>query len=119
MRFVGVDIGKESHTVAAVDESQAVLVRPTQITIQAERGDVVNRTVLLRAVVGLANLALIRTEEGAFEEAERLNRRAIDAFARVRLGDGARRPAHGEERRPEDEDAELLPGPDHRKSPSA
>lgn len=31
MRFVGVDIGKESHVVAVVDESQAVLVKPTAI----------------------------------------------------------------------------------------
>jgi len=31
MRFVGVDIGKESHAVAMVDESQVVLVRPTTI----------------------------------------------------------------------------------------
>ena len=31
MRFVGVDIGKESHVVAVVDESQAVLVKPTPI----------------------------------------------------------------------------------------
>lgn len=31
MRFVGVDVGKESHVVAVVEESQAVLVRPTTI----------------------------------------------------------------------------------------
>ena len=35
MRFVGVDIGKESHVVAVVDESQAVLVKPTAVAADA------------------------------------------------------------------------------------
>jgi transposase len=35
MRFVGVDIGKESHVVAAVDESQAVVVPPTPVAEDA------------------------------------------------------------------------------------
>jgi transposase len=35
MRFVGVDIGKESHVVAALDESQAVLIQPSPITEDA------------------------------------------------------------------------------------
>lgn len=32
MRFVGVDIGKESHVVAVVDESQAILLKATPVT---------------------------------------------------------------------------------------
>ena len=35
MHFVGVDIGKESHVVAVVDESQAVLVKPTAVAADA------------------------------------------------------------------------------------
>lgn len=35
MRFVGVDIGKGSHVVAVVDESQAVLVKPASIAADA------------------------------------------------------------------------------------
>ena len=32
MRYVGIDIGAEHHFVAAVDEDESVLVRPTRIS---------------------------------------------------------------------------------------
>lgn len=32
MRFVGIDIGAETHVVAVVDEAQQVLVKPTKVT---------------------------------------------------------------------------------------
>jgi transposase len=35
MRFVGIDIGAETHVVAAVDESDRVLIKPTKITEDA------------------------------------------------------------------------------------
>jgi transposase len=35
MRFVGIDIGKESHVVAAVDESEAVILKATPIAADA------------------------------------------------------------------------------------
>jgi transposase len=35
MRFVGVDIGKQAHVVAAVDESQAVLIAPASVAEDA------------------------------------------------------------------------------------
>ena len=35
MRFIGMDIGKQAHVVAAVDERQAVVIAPTRITEDA------------------------------------------------------------------------------------
>ena len=35
MRFAGIDIGAETHVVAAVDEAERVLIKPTKITEDA------------------------------------------------------------------------------------
>ncbi len=115
MRFVGVDIGKESHVVAAVDESQAVLVKPTAIAEDAagysrllELLGAPDKTLVAMEATGhswqdlfallaskgfaIALLNPLRTRRFAEEDLVRAKTDAIDALAIARFA-AQKRPA--------------------------
>lgn len=108
MHFVGVDIGKESHVVAVVDESQAVLVKPTAVAADgAGHGKLLNLLGPAESVViameatghywqnlfafltahgfAIALLNPLRTRRFAEEDLVRAKTDAIDALAIARF----------------------------------
>lgn len=108
MHFVGVDIGKESHVVAVVDESQAVLVKPTAVAADAAgQGKLLNLLGPPESVVvameatghywqnlfafltangfAIALLNPLRTRRFAEEDLVRAKTDAIDALAIARF----------------------------------
>jgi transposase len=115
MRFVGVDVGKDAHVVAMVDESQAVLVRPTPIEADASGHakllDLLGRpddTIVAMEATGhywqnlfacltskgfsIALLNPLRTRRFAEEDLVRAKSDAIDALAIARFA-AQKRPA--------------------------
>jgi transposase len=115
MRFVGVDIGKDSHVVAVVDESQAVLIRPTTIEANGaghakllELLGSPNETIVAMEATGhywqnlfaflaskgfsIALLNPLRTRRFAEEDLVRAKTDAIDALAIARFA-AQKRPA--------------------------
>lgn len=116
MRFVGVDVGKESHVVAAVDESQAVVIQPSPITEDAagyaklrELLDKPEATLVAMEATGhywqnlfaflvsegyaIALLNPLRTRRFAEEDLVRAKTDAIDALAIARFAAQKRPPA--------------------------
>ena len=115
MRFVGIDIAAETHTVAIVDEQGTVLVKPTPITEDAagyERlltllGGPADALVVLEATghywqnlvalllahgFGVALINPLRTHRFVEEDLTRAKTDAIDALGLARFG-AQKRPA--------------------------
>lgn len=116
MRFVGMDIGKEKHVVAVVDEAQAVLVTPTAVSedaagygrLRALLGPPAQTLVALEATghywqnvfaflasegFAIALLNPLRTRRFADEDLVRAKTDAIDALAIARFAAQKRPPA--------------------------
>jgi transposase len=115
MRFVGIDIGAETHMLAAVDETEQVLIRPTKITEDADGyarllellGEPRETLVVMEATghywknlfatlvargVAVALVNPLRTARFASEELARTKTDAIDALGMARFG-AQKRPA--------------------------
>ena len=115
MRFVGIDIGADVHTLAAVDEAEQILIRPTKIAEDAEGygrllqllGDPRDTVVAMEATghywknlfatlavqgFGIALLNPLRTARFASEELARTKTDAIDALGIARFA-AQKRPA--------------------------
>jgi len=115
MRFVGIDIGAEVHMLAAVDEAEQVLIRPTKITEDADGyarllellGEPRETLVVMEATghywknlfatlvargFAVALVNPLRTARFASEELARTKTDAIDALGMARFG-AQKRPA--------------------------
>jgi transposase len=116
MRFVGIDIGAERHTVASVDETGAVLQRPTGFREDAEGyqqlltllGPPAETLVVMEATghywqnlfatlaaegFAIALINPLRTRRFAQEDLLRTKTDAIDALGLARFGQQKRPPA--------------------------
>jgi transposase len=116
MRFVGVDIGKATHAVAVVDESQAILVHPTPVSEDtasyARLWELVGKpedtlvameatghywqnlfTFLVSKGFAIALLNPLRTRRFAEEDLVRAKTDAIDALVIARFAAQKRPPA--------------------------
>jgi transposase len=108
MRFVGIDIGKESHVIAVVDESQALLIKPCSLSedavgyakLEELLGDPEQTTIAMEATghywqnlfaflaskgFAVALLNPLRTRRFAEEELIRAKTDAVDALAIARF----------------------------------